>query len=74
MISNENLTAYVDVAGYRAIAGMFTLDSLIRTRTYRQRKAPNPLKPNPLLVGQKGDGIWGIGRNKTESRLRSPIR
>jgi len=56
------------------IAGMSTLDSLIRTRTYRQRKAPNPLKPNPLLVGQKGDGIWGVGRNKTELMLRSPIR
>jgi hypothetical protein len=56
------------------IAGMFTLAFLVRTTTGRQKKAPNPLKPNPLLVGKKGDGIWGVGRNKTELMVRSPIR
>jgi hypothetical protein len=56
------------------IAEMFALAFFFRTTTCRQRKAPNPLKPNPLLVGQKGDGIWGVGRNKTELMLRSPIR
>jgi hypothetical protein len=53
---------------------MFTLAFLVRTTTGRQKKAPNPLKPNPLLVGKKGDGIWGVGRNKTELMVRSPIR